>query len=169
MFKLKSAAFSLLEVMVAMVIVSGAVLVLNQTWTGNNLRVRKALWQNQMAFLLERKMIELETEHGDGTTALDDVPEELSGDFSDVGDEFSDFSWRFKTQKFSMPSLLPSLSEEVRGNETFERVINQMTDHINQSVLEAQLTVTLQRGGGSVDHHVTTYFVDYKRNISTSE
>ena len=152
----------------ALSIVAGAMLVLNQTWSSNTLRVRKAEWQNEMAFLLERKMIELEAEYGQGRVSLDSVPEELSGDFSEVGEEFADFSWQFETQKFNMPSLLPSLPEEVRGEEMFERVVTQMTDHINQSVLEARLTVTLNRGDQSVSHHITTYFVDHKRNIAAS-
>ena len=155
--------FSLLEVLVALSIMVGALVVLQQAWSGNLLRVRKAHLQNHFAVLLEKKMVEIESEYKE--KKIEEIPQELSGDFSDFGEEFENYRWSFETQEFSFPDFTSSLPEDAKSNEMLVNMLQRMTEYINQSVLEATVRVTTLIGDQEITHSLTTYFVDFKRPL----
>ncbi len=161
----KRRGFSLLEVLVALGILMGAVLVLHQAWTGNFFRVNKGRMYRDFHFLLQHRMAELEARYKG--MAFDQVPEEGAGDFAELGDAFKNYAWSFAAQPFSFPNIVEQIDDETREqNPMVETVANKMTEFISSSILEFRLTVSLRRGKNVVSHSLSTYFVDYSQSVS---
>jgi len=152
--------FTLLEVLVAMSIMVGGIIVINQAWSGNLLRKRKSSLNYNVALLLERKTAEIEAKYQGKT--LEEIPENEGGDF---GDGYGNYSWTFTTQEFAMPDLTPLLTKDGGVDEMLLTMIKQMSEYINKSILEGTITVILTSGERQVKYALTTYFVDYNRNI----
>ena len=55
----RNRGFTLIEVVVSLVILTGALLTVTMVWNGNTLRVRKSRIFNEVGFLLEKKMSRL--------------------------------------------------------------------------------------------------------------
>ena len=60
---MKNRGFTLIEVLVALFILTGGILVLANAWSGNFMRMRKSAMFNDVATLLERKMVETEAKY----------------------------------------------------------------------------------------------------------
>lgn len=154
--------FSLLEVLVATLIMSGAILVLATAWSGNFNRVRNARINNNIAMLLERKMTEYEVMSKE--KSISEIPEEESGDF---GAKFPGYRWTMKSQPFEMPNLSGVLTAQEGGaNEMTLMLVDTMSKYIKEAVKEVSVTVYYKsRGGKEIRHTVTSYFVDYTKEI----
>ena len=74
-----SSGFTLMEVLVALAILAGALVIVSSSWSGNFLRVRKSNLYNNAALLLESKMSELQAKYYGKT--LEEIPEAEAGDF----------------------------------------------------------------------------------------
>ena len=57
-----SKAFTLIEVVMAMMIMASGLMILTNSWSGTYNRLRKTQIQVQLAALLERKVVEIERE-----------------------------------------------------------------------------------------------------------
>ncbi len=150
--------FTLVEVMIAVIIMTGVIVSVNAVWSGNLMRVRRANMYSNMAFLLEQKMAEVEVLYRG--KPLDEIPDEDSGDF---GADFAEYSWQITSQEFEMPDLSGAMiAEQGPVDELFLQLIQQTTEMINQSVREVSVSVTMTAPNGRrVSHNVTTYFVDF--------
>jgi len=152
-----------MEVLVALAILSGTMVVVSSSWSGNFLRVRKSNLYNNVALLLESKMAEISTKYTG--RPLEEIPESESGDF---GPEYKQYRWDFKTQEFKMPdmsSLIVKDSGPQGANQMLLTMIKSMQEYINQSVKEGKVTVYVKGGEREVSFSVTTYFVDYERDL----
>lgn len=163
--KLSRKGLTLIEVLVAITILMGAVMTLSLTWSGNTLRVRKSRLFNSAAVLLERKVTELELKYQD--TDLASIPKEDSGDF---GSDYPRFTWKFESQEFVMPDmkeLQSADSEEGVINETLLMVLGQMQDYLSKAIKEAKITVIADRKGKKpASYSLTTYFVDFNQEFN---
>ncbi len=154
--------FTLMEVLMAVVIMTGVVVSVNMVWSGNLMRIRQANMYSNVAFLLEQKMAEVQVLYGG--KPLDEIPSEDSGDF---GPDFPDYSWALSSQEFIMPDMSGALISE-RGpvDEMFLQLIQQTTEMINNSVKEVTVSVNVTAPNGRrATHSVTTYFVDFEQNL----
>lgn len=157
-----SRGFTLLEVIVALSILVGGAVLLGNAWSSNFLRVRKAKLYNNVAHLLERKMTEMEVKYRD--KPLEEIRDEESGDF---GKEFPQYRWTFKSQEFSMPDLAPVLiGREGGADDMLVSMIRQTTEFLSQSIKEATVSVFVKTKKREVEYSVTTYFVDFNRELS---
>lgn len=159
---MKRSGFTLVEVVLALVILVGGVLVVNSSWSGNLLRVRKANLYNNVAFLLERKAAELEAEFsGKPLTEIS----ERSGDF---GSEFPQYKWTFQSQKFEMPDLTPIIMSQSNEavDQTLLAILGQMQEYISKSIVEGKISIIVNTGKEPVTFSVTLYFVDYNQTLS---
>lgn len=154
--------FTLLEVLVATLIMSGAVVVLATAWSGNFNRVRNARINNNIAMLLERKMTEYEVMAKE--KPISEIPEEEGGDF---GAKFPGYRWTMKSQPFEMPNLSGVLTAQEGGaNEMTLMLVDTMSKYIKDAVKEVSVTVYYKsRSGKEIKHTVTSYFVDYSKEI----
>lgn len=158
----RQGGFTLVEVLVAMVIMIGGVIVIANAWSGNFSRVRSARINNVAATLLERKMTEIEFEFYD--KSIDEVREEDAGDF---GAMYPGYSWEMKAKEFEMPDLSGALtSREGGADETLLMIMRTTAEFFKKSVKEVSVTVIYKpRKGNPIRHTVTTFLVDYTKEM----
>ena len=151
--------FTLLEVLVAMAIFAGAIIVINSAWSGNFLRIRKSALLNSVATLLEQKMAETEAKYQG--KSLEEIPESDGGDF---GSDYPRYTWKLKSRDLKFPDLTPMLVGQQDGaDEMMISMIKQMTDYLNQVVKEVKVTVSVKAGAKTLDYSAVEYFVDYNK------
>lgn len=149
--------FSLFEVLIAMAIMASSVILLYVSWSGNHTRIQKMGINNQMAFLLDQIISELEIKY---TQRISMLPEKEEGTFKGK----PRFSWFMESKKFEMPNLQPLLIASGQGDENLLMMTDQLTQYLNNSIREMKVTVKYTLGKKSVKHSVTTFLVDYDFN-----
>lgn len=164
--KKNHSGFTLLETLLAVMILASALLLLTQSWSGSFLRVKKTQQQFEMASLLERKITEIELEYRG--KSLDEIPEERSEDF---GDLYNQYSWTMSSKKLEIPDLSSALTAKDGGADQMTlTVVKQLTDGLSKMVKEVTVTVTYKNAQNKkakpVQASVTTYFVDYDKEVS---
>lgn len=159
---LGSRGFTLIETLVALVITVGAAMIVSNSWSGNNLRVRKAALYNNVASLLEKKMVEMEAKHKGKKIA------EISEESGDFGEDYPQYRWVFSVQPFEMPDMSPLLSneEDNKGADPMVlSVLKTMQETVAKSILEATVTVFVKSGEKELPFSITSYFVDYEADL----
>lgn len=154
--------FTIIEVLIAMIILSGGIMVIANSWSGNYNRLQKSRLNNTMAHLLQKKMIEIEIEYKN--KSIDEIKEEDSGTFP----EYKGFTWTMKSQEFEMPDLSAALVAKNDGtDDTTLQMVKQVTEYIRKTVKEVTVSVSYRtpRAKRPLVHEVTTYFVDYKKEV----
>lgn len=159
---LRQAGFTLIETLVAMVIMSGAIMVLANSWSGNFARLKNSRINNTMAGLMERKMTELEVLYM--TKKFDEIDESAAGDF---GAKYPGYKWEMKSQPFEMPDMSGALiSREGGADEMLLMIVRTVADYMKEAVKELTVTVIYKgRVGAEVKNSVTTYIVDYSKPL----
>lgn len=154
--------FTLLETLLAVVILSTGILLLTSSWSGSFVRIRKTQLNQDVAALLERKMAEIDLEYRG--KPLDSIPEEKEDDF---GSEYSHYRWKLVSREFKAPNLSSILmSKEGGANEMLMTMINQLTEHLSKTIKEVKVTVIYTGGKKPLEYSVVTYFVDYNKPLS---
>lgn len=163
-YGLRDRGFTLLETLMAMVILSTSLVLLAQTWGSSFYKVRKTQLAYEVGALLERKMAEIELEYRG--KPIDSIPEEAGEDF---GKDFPDYSWELKSKKLEFPDLSPVLqSQEGGADPVMSMVVKQMAEHLSKAVKEVTVTVVYKSGKQPMKFSVTTYFIDYDTPIAVS-
>ena len=154
--------FTLIEVLIATVIMAGAIMVLANAWSGNFMRVRNARINNTIASLLERKMTEYEVKARE--KPQNEIPETEGGEF---GAKCPGYRWEMKSQPFEMPDISGSLSSKEGGvDEITLMIVKTTTEYIKDAVKEIQVTVFYKpQRGRELQHSATTYLVDFSKEI----
>lgn len=157
---LNQRGFTLLEVVVAMAIMVGAVLVLSTSWSGSFARVKKAQLYNNVAELLERKATEIEILNKEKSLL------EITAQEGDFGKDYPQYRWTFEVQEFVMPDMAALMTQGQAVSQELLTVMNQLSETISKSVLEGTITVYVNTGEKEVPFSVTTYFVDFNKEIT---
>jgi general secretion pathway protein I len=154
----KSKGFTLLETLIALVILAGGLTLLVTSWSGSFMRLRKTQFNYEMALLLEKKIGELEFEYRGRPVAS--IPDEQDGDF---GSDYPNYSWKMSSKKMDFPDLSQALaSQSGKTDQITSMLMKQLITLFNQSVKEVTVTVIFQDGNRKpVEQSVTTLFVDY--------
>lgn len=154
--------FTLLEVMVALVIVSGVILALANSWSGSFMRIRKSALNNDVATLLERKMIEIEAKYKD--KMIGEIPEEATGDF---GSDVPNYRWELKSRDLELPDLTAVLvGQEGGADEMLITMIKQTTEFLSQSIKEVKISVFAKVKGKEKEYSAVQYFIDYNKDFA---
>lgn len=158
---MKCRGFTLLEVLIAVVILVGGVMVVTTSWSGNFLRVRKTNLYNNVSLLLERKVVEIQAQ-------LKDKPlEEIVDQEGDFGTDLPQYRWEFKTHDFEMPDLSSlMLAQSGIQDEMLLTMIKQVSEYLSKAIKEGKVIVYVKSGAKEVPFSVTTYFVDYSKDLS---
>lgn len=155
-----ASGFTLIEVMIAMMILTGAIVTLSTAWSGNYRRLHTAKIKYEVAQLLQRVVTEFEVENRGKT--LEEIKDNYKGTFED----YPKHRWTIETKEFEMPDLTPLLVGEDGGaNEQMISMIKQMTEYISKSVKEVLVTVHLKYKKREIKYSLTTYFVDYSKDL----
>ena len=122
-------AFTLLEVLLAMVLLSAALMLLANSWSAAFNRVKKTQISFELASLLERKMNDFERKYkGKPLSEIQDSEED------DFGDEYPQYSWNMKSKKFEFPDIASTLTAKDGGVDAMtQMVIKQMTEQISKN------------------------------------
>lgn len=157
--------FSLIEVLLAVVVFASAIMVINNIWGGNLVRIKKSRHINEATFLLQRKITELELQYKKATLAS--IPDEDSGDF---GSDNPQFSWRMESKEFDMPDLSSAMVAEEGANEMLIILVKTMTEFIKKSVKEMKVSVIYRPkesdGRKPMTYSITTLLVNYDQSVS---
>jgi general secretion pathway protein I len=155
--------FTLLEVMIAMAILAGAIFVLATTWSGNVSRVRNMQINATMATLLQKLMTETRLKYQD---AIDQIPEEEVGEFENL----QNYTWRITSRDFELPNLSSLvLAQQGEADQMLMDAIDQFSDHLAEAVKEVTGTVIYTRNNRTFEISASTYFVNFNLQMSALE
>jgi general secretion pathway protein I len=157
----KNKGFTLIEVLIALVIVAGAIVAAASLWSGNFMRIRKSALQYDVATLLERKMVEIEAKYS--VKPLTEIPDSEGGDF---GGEYPQYRWEMKTRELELPDMTALLMANQEGaDEMLISMIKQMTEYLNKAIKECKVSVFVKRKGKELEFSATQYFIDYTKDF----
>lgn len=153
---------TLIEVVLAMLILSGGLILISNSWSGTYGRLKKTQQNIEVAALMQRKIVEIDMEFRG--KPLDSIPEEKSDDF---GSEYPQYSWKMESKDFELPDLSALLrSQEGGANSQMLTVMKQFSEHISKSVKEVKITVIYKaKKSRTVNYALTTYFVDFDKEL----
>ncbi len=155
---------TLIEVIMAMAIMSGVVFVIQKGMGSSIKRLSLSRQKITVTQLLQTKMLELESIYKEGKRK---IPEQDSGDF---GSDFKNYKYVFVAQELELPDL-SSIALAAGGgtlNEDLAKFLESLTNYLKQSVMEVKLTVSYQRNATAepLSYSLSTYFVDYDREMN---
>lgn len=131
------------------------------------MRLKKIRLNNEVAFLLQQKMTEMELKYQNVT--LDQVKEEEAGDF---GDSFKDYKWEFKSQEFVMPDLSLLLDNNKETNAEMQgMILKQIGEVLGKAIKEITVTVIVKKSNSQkkeLRYSVSSYLVDFNKEIAFS-
>lgn len=156
--------FTLLETVIAVAILSSALLLLSNSWGGAFMRVKKTQTSFEAAAMLERKMNDIELEWRGKT--LDEIPEEKDGDF---GEESKQYTWKMTSKKLEFPDLSSALTAKEGGaSQMLMMVVKQLVETLSKTIKEVTVTVIYkpENAKKAIEYSVTTYFVDYDKEMN---
>lgn len=157
--------FTLIEVILAMMVIAGGLLVLSNSWSGTYSRLRKTQVQVQMAALLERKVVEIEKEYKG--KPIDTIPEEKEDNF---GSDLPEYSWKMTSQKLELPDISPVLAGQQQASEVGTKldlitIMKLFTEHLNKSVREVKIEILYKDSKKPLSADVVIYMIDYDRSL----
>lgn len=152
---------SLVEVLVALVILAFSLMVTLSMSAGTQTRLRKAQLLNNVSVLLERKMVEVENEYRGKPIA--EIKDEDKGVF---GKEYPQYRWEMKSQQLEIPDLSGViLAQSGVKDEMFLTMLKQGFDFLSKSAKEVKVSVFVKSGKKETEYSVTQYFVDYTQEL----
>ena len=157
-----SKGFTLLETMIAMVILSSGIILLANSWGGSFMRVKKTQLTTEVSALLERKMVEIETEYAG--KSLESIPEEKEDDF---GEQYANYSWKMEAKALELPNLAESFAAQQEGEDPMMvTIIRTLTEHLAKTVKEVKVTIIYKGGKKPLEFSATQYFVDFDKQLA---
>jgi general secretion pathway protein I len=157
--------FTLIEVLIALFILAGGIVLVANAWSGNFMRMRKTVMYNDVATLLERKMLEIEAKYKDKQG--EQVPEEDGGDF---GPDYKQYRWTLKSKDLKFPDITPLLVAQSGGqgvDDTMLSMLKQVTEYLNKTVKELKVSVFAKSSSGKeVEFSAVQYLIDYTQDFS---
>lgn len=126
------------------------------------MRIKKTQHAFEISALLERKMVEIETKYRG--KPLEEISEEEEGDF---GEEYPQYSWKLSSKKLDFPDIASTLiAREGGADQMLLNIVRQLSDQISKSVKEVTVTVIYKQPKKNLEYSLTTYFVDYDKEMS---
>ncbi len=158
---MKKNGFTLVETVMAMVILSTGLLLLANSWSGSFMRVQKTQLSTEVSALLERKMVEVELLYQG--KPLDSIPEEKEDDF---GSEYPQYSWKMTSKDLEVPDFSQSLTSRDGGADQMTlTIMKSLVEHLSKSIKEVKVSVIYKGAKKPLVFSATQYFVDYDRPL----
>lgn len=157
---MRNKGFTLLEVLIAMMIMAAGIILLTQSWGSSYNRLRKTQWNVEVAALLERKMAEVDMKYRG--KPIDSIPEEEEDEF----EGYPEYSWKLTSQKFEMPDLTAILIGQEGGvDQMMMTLMKQFSEHLSKSIKEVKVTVIHKIKDKEFEYSATLMFVDYDKQL----
>ena len=151
--------FTLIEVLVALMILAGTSIVLYESWGGSLRAVKKGRFYNTVTLLLQKKVVEFEVQAK--TKKIDEVVDE-EGDF---GSDYPEYKWKIKVHPFAVPPINPNGGGLGEQNQMADMIMKTMSDYFEKAVREVLVTVIYKSGDKENKYSVSTIYVDYTVDI----
>jgi prepilin-type N-terminal cleavage/methylation domain-containing protein len=156
--KLNQSGFTLLEVLIAFIILAGSMLVLLQSRSSSVNAIVKGKTYTNVTFLLQSKMTEFEIKNRNKT--VEEIEESQAGSF----DGFPDYSWEIKLRPMVIPNVFPkNENADAQQAQMVEMIVRTITEYFEKAVREVLVTVKDKRQKKS--YSVTTIFIDYTKPL----
>ncbi len=156
-------AFTLIETMIAMVILSSGIMLLTSSWGSSFMRVKKTQTTTEVAALLERKMAEIEMEYTG--KPLDSIQDKED----DFGAEYPQYSWKMEAKDFEVPDISATLTANKKGGNGVDEMeltmMKTLTDHLSKTIKEVKVTIIFKAGKKPQQFSATQYFIDFDKEI----
>jgi general secretion pathway protein I len=159
--------FTLMETLVAVMIMTGGLIVIGSSWSSNLMRIEKARINANLAALLERKMTEFDLLYRG--KPVSQIKEEDSGEFNG---EYLGYRWEMRSKEFEMPNFTSALggaSADASQADLIKLIASTVSEYMKNSVKEVTVTVffkSKRAKAKEMQQSVATYFVDYSKPIS---
>lgn len=157
--------FSLIEVLIALVIMTGSVTVVAMAWSGSQQRLKKMKINHQLAFLLDYKVSDIERKY---RLILTQLPDAEQGTFEELSPEYKDYSWTLQSKKFELPDLTPLMVSQ-GGKDTFDPMITMMMDSLseffNQAAKEVTVTITYTYKKNKIQYAASKFLIDFNQPL----
>lgn len=159
----RAPGFTLVEILIAMMIMAAGVMLLANSWSGSFMRIQKTQVNVEIAALLERKMVETEIKYRG--KPLESIEEEAADDF---GSDYPQYRWTMESKEFELPDLSAGLTSRDGGaNQTLLQVMQKLTEHLKKTIKEVKVTVFYKPTNGKkeISASATMVFIDYDKEI----
>lgn len=125
------------------------------------MRVRKTQLSTEVAALLERKMIEVETKYNG--KPLESIPEEEADDF---GSDYPQYSWKMTSKPLEVPNITATMTAQAGGaDEMSLTIMRTLVEHLGNSIKEVKVSVIYSGGKKPLEFSATQYFVNYDKQL----
>jgi prepilin-type N-terminal cleavage/methylation domain-containing protein len=158
----KSSGFTLIEVLLATIILAGALIALTSSWSGTIFSFKRSEKIQIITSLLKSKSAELEIKYS--KLGFTEIPEDEEGDF---GKEFPDLTWKSEVKDLEFPDLTALIiGKEGHSDETTLSMVKQMTEYFSKNIKEFRVTVMWQASKKkAANYSMTTYIVNYNGGL----
>jgi prepilin-type N-terminal cleavage/methylation domain-containing protein len=157
-----SLGFTLVEVLISVTILATIAVIVSSSWGGNVLRYKTAQIKIQAVELLQKKILEIETEY---QGRMDALPlEKQTGLFE--GDKFKNYTWEWEAQEIDIPDISALVDPEGEDSLVVS-VLENFRQYLNQSIKEVQVVVNYKNGKEKPYKFVVPiYMVNFDNQIS---
>jgi general secretion pathway protein I len=155
-----SKGFSLIEVLLATIILGTALVALSSSWSGTIFSFKKSEKVQIITSLLKSKITELELKYA--ALSFSNIPKSEDGDF---GDEFPELSWKSEVRDMEFPDLTPLMAGKDGIDDQTRSIVKQMTDHFSKNIKEIRVTILWKGKKAPVEYSSTTYIVNYSTGL----
>ena len=154
----KAIGFTLIEVLIAMMLLSGSLIALSASWNGSVMAYRKGRQINIITRLLQKQTTEMELRFKNESIVTD---QELEGDF---GSDYPNLSWKTEIKSLQFPDLAPVLVGQEGGVDQITlTVIRQMSTQLSQAIKEMKVSVLWKHRDRVATYSITTYLISYNQ------
>ncbi len=155
---------SLLEVLLALAVLGSGLVLLIQSWGGQFTRLKKIDRNFEISALIQRKMAEVESKYRG--KSLDEIPE---GPEEEEIEGYPNYKYMLSSKKLSVPdfaAMMQAMQKDVDANTI--TLLKATGEYFSKSVKEVTLTLVYTPEGTkkSLEYPVTTYFVDYDKELT---
>jgi len=160
------AGFTLIEVLLATIVLCGALVALTSSWSGTIFSFKRSEKVQIITSLLKSKVAELEIKYS--KLGYESIPESEDGDF---GKEFPDLSWKAEVKKLEFPDLTSLIITQNKNgtDEMTLSIVKQMTDYFSKNIKEIRVTVIWQVNSKKhADFSETNYIANYAGGLPSN-
>ena len=153
-----------MEVLIAMLILAGGLMVLNNSSSSSIGTLQKAKKVEQSARLLESKMTEMEL--NTRGKKFEELETSAAGDF---GSTYPDLRWTMEINDFSAPNFASMMNQDQAQSDMALLILNKFTEHLEEAVKEMKVSVIWTVDENKLEYSVTTLLVDYEAKITMQQ